>query len=229
VISAMPSRAEREADVNADHFLHHVHNRFFPEAVCSGWVDANLNGLQDKGETKDHIRNRLDWLGVNYYTRIMVKGKKSLVARMFAGIAAIPDMAENYGFLCKPDSTSADGRPTSDFGWEIYPEGMLEALKMMQRYGRPLYVMENGVADAKDTRRPRFIIDHLKILDKAVNEKIDVRGYLHWALTDNYEWAKGFSMKFGLCAVELKTKRRKERESVKVFKNIIAKGTVENQ
>jgi beta-galactosidase len=230
VISAMPFRAENEADVKAADFLNRVHNHFFPQSVCSGWVDENLNGLQDKGETKDHLRNRLDWLGVNYYARAVVKGKKSLLARLFAGIAAIPEMAENYGFLCKPDSASADGRPTSDFGWEIYPEGMLDALKMMQRYGRPLYVMENGVADARDTLRSKFIIDHLKILDKAINEeKIDVKGYFHWSLTDNYEWARGFSMKFGLCEVELKTKRRKERRSAKVYKNIIAKGTVEDQ
>jgi beta-galactosidase len=70
----------------------------------------------------------------------------------------------------------------------------------------------------------------LKILDKAINEeKIDVKGYFHWALTDNYEWAKGFSMKFGLCEVELKTKRRKERKSAQVYKTIIAKGTAEDQ
>jgi beta-galactosidase len=70
----------------------------------------------------------------------------------------------------------------------------------------------------------------LKILDKAINEeKIDVKGYFHWSLTDNYEWAKGFNMKFGLCAVELKTKRRKERRSAKVYKNMMAKGTIEDR
>jgi beta-galactosidase len=230
VMPAMPFRTENEADVKAADFLNRMHNHFFPQAACNGWVDANLSGLQDKGEVKEHIKNRLDWLGVNYYARVMVKGKKSLLARLFAGMAAVPDMAENYGFLCQPGSTSADGRPASDFGWEIYPEGLRDALQLMQRYGRPLHVMENGVADARDAFRPKFIIDHLRVLEKAINEeKIDVKGYFHWALTDNYEWAKGFSMKFGLCEVELKTKRRKERKSAKVYKNIIAKGTVEDQ
>jgi beta-galactosidase len=230
VIPAMPFRAKNEADVKAADFLNRMHNHFFPQAACNGWVDENLNGLQDKGEMKEHIKNRLDWLGVNYYARAVVKGKKSLLARLFAGMAAIPEMVENYGFLCQPSNTSAEGRQTSDFGWEIYPEGMLDALKAMQRYGRPLYVMENGVADAKDTLRSKFIIDHLKILDKAINEeKIDVKGYFHWSLTDNYEWAKGFNMKFGLCAVELKTKRRKERRSAKVYKNMMAKGTIEDR
>ncbi len=230
VIPTVPFRAENEADAKAADFLNHMHNHFFPQSACSGWLDTNLNGLQDKGEIKDYLKNRLDWLGVNYYARAVVKGKKSLLARLFAGMAAVPDMAENYGFRCQPNSTSADGKPTSDFGWEIYPEGLLAALKEMHKYGRPLYVMENGVADAKDTFRPKFIIDHLKILGKAINEeKIDVKGYFHWTLTDNYEWAKGFSMKFGLCEVDLKTKRRKERKSAAVYKNIIAKGTVEDQ
>jgi beta-galactosidase len=230
VIPAVPFRAENEADVKAADFLSRMHNHFFPQAVCNGWVDANLNGVQDEDEMKDHLKNRLDWLGVNYYTRAVVKGKKSLLARLFAGMAAVPEMAENYGFICQPNSTSSDGRQATDFGWEIYPEGLLDALTAMQRYKRPLYIMENGVADAKDTLRPRFIIDHLKVLDKAINEeKIDVKGYFHWSLTDNYEWAKGFSMKFGLYEVELKTKRRKERKSATVYKNIIATGTVEEQ
>jgi beta-galactosidase len=230
VIPAMPFRAENEADVKAADFLNRMHNHFFPQAACNGWVDANLNGVQDKGEMKDYLENRLDWLGVNYYARAVVKGKKSLLARLFAGMAAVPDMIENYGFVCQPNSTSAVGRPTSDSGWEIYPEGLRDALKMMQRYRRPLYVMENGVADAKDALRPGFIIDHVKVLDKAINEeKINVKGYFYWALTDNYEWAKGFSMKFGLYEVELKTKKRRERKSAMVYKNIIATGTVEDQ
>jgi beta-galactosidase len=112
--------------------------------------------------------------------------------------------------------------PTSDSGWEAFPEGMLEALKAMQRYERPLYIMENGIADAKDDIRPRFIINHLQTLNNALNEeKIDVRGYFHWSLTDNYEWAKGFSMKFGLYTVDLENKNRTKRKSADVYKKII--------
>jgi len=229
VIPAMPLRPDYEPDIEAAEFLNLMHNHFFPQAVCNGWLDQNLNGVQDKGELKDHLKNRLDWIGVDYYSRTVVKGKKSLLAQLFAGLKAIPEMAENYGYVCKPGSTSADGRQVSDFGSEIYPEGMLDALKAMQRYGRPFYVMENGIADAKDTLRPRFIVDHLKMLEKAITEeKIDVKGYFHWALTDNYEWAKGFSMKFGLWEVDLETKNRKERRSAKVYKTIIAKGSFED-
>ncbi len=222
VIPATPLVAEKESDVKAAEFLDRMHNHFFPQSVCNGWLDENLNGVKDSGEMKSYIEQRLDWLGVNYYTRSVVKGRKSILARLFAGIPVIPEMAQNYGFLCQPGGTSADGMPTSDFGWEIYPEGMLEALKAMKRYERPIYITENGVADAKDAFRPKFIIDHLKVMDRAINEeKIDIRGYLHWSLTDNYEWAKGFSMKFGLYSVDLKTQRRRERKSAEIYKRMI--------
>jgi len=174
---------------------------------------------------KDYLEQRLDWLGVNYYTRFVIKGRKSLLAKLFAGIPAIPDIVQNYGFACQPKSKSADGMPTSDLGWEIFSEGLREALKLMERYNCPLYVTENGIADEKDELRPEFIIEHLNMLERAIDEeKIDVRGYFHWSLTDNYEWANGFKMKFGLFAVDLKTKKRTIRKSAKVYKKIIEEG-----
>ncbi|MCZ2809214.1 MAG: beta-galactosidase BgaS [Candidatus Bathyarchaeota archaeon] len=222
IIPAKPLVAESGADVKAAEFMNHMHNHFFLESVCNGWLDRNFNGVRDKGEVKSYTGQRLDWLGVNYYTRLVVKGRKSRLARLFAGIPVIPEMVQNYGFGCKPNSTSVEGRPTSDSGWEIYPEGMLEALKLMERYGRPLHITENGTADAKDALRPKFLIDHLKVLDRAINEdKLDIRGYFHWSLTDNYEWTKGFSMKFGLYSVDLKTKMRRERKSAKTYREII--------
>jgi beta-galactosidase len=222
VIPTMPLDERERLNVEAAQFMDNLHNQFFPRAVAEGWLDQNLNGVKEKNEMKSYLENRLDWLGVNYYTRFMIKGKKNLLAKLFAGIPAVPEIVQNYGFACQPNANSADGRPTSDLGWEIFPEGLLEALKAMAKYERSLYVTENGLADAEDTLRPKFIEDHLKILEKAINEeKIDVRGYFHWALTDNYEWAKGFKMKFGLFAVELKSKKRKRRKSAETYKKII--------
>jgi beta-galactosidase len=171
---------------------------------------------------KNYLGQRLDWLGVNYYTRSVVKGKESILAKIFGGISAIPEIVHDYGFACQPNGKSADGLQTSDGGWEIYPEGMLEALNAMKTYGKPLYITENGVADGRDVLRPSFMIEHLKVLERAISEeKIDVRGYFHWSLTDNYEWARGFSLKFGLYSVDLKTKSRKSRKSAGTYKKII--------
>ncbi len=225
VIPTMPLNEKEKRHVEAARFMDNLHNQFFPRAVAEGWLDENLNDVKEKKEAKEYLKQRVDWLGVNYYTRFVLKGKRNLLARLFAGIPAVPEIVPNYGFGCPQNSQSADGRPTSDLGWEIYPEGLIDALKSMTKYGKSLYVTENGIADAEDKLRPKFIENHLKVLEKAVSEeKIDVRGYFHWALTDNYEWAKGFQMKFGLFAVDLKSKKRVKRKSADLYKKIIAKG-----
>jgi beta-galactosidase len=222
VIPTQPIDEGEKLNVEAASFMDNLHNQFFPRAVAEGWLDENFNGLKEKAEVKSYLGQRLDWLGVNYYTRFVVKGKKSLLAKIFAGIPAIPEIVQNYGFACQPNSKSAAGMPTSDLGWEIFPEGIIEALKMMERYAHPLYITENGMADEKDELRPKFIVDHLNAVEKAISEKkIDVKGYFHWALTDNYEWARGFKMKFGLFAVNLKTKERIIRKSAKIYKKTI--------
>jgi beta-galactosidase len=222
VITVKPFSPEREADVKAAAFMDNMHNHFYIAPFCNGWLDENLNGVKEKDEVKSYLAQRLDWIGINYYTRNVVKGKSNILAKIFAGIPAIPEPVSDYGFLCQPNAKSADGLPTSDTGWEIYPEGLLDCLNLMKNYGKPLYITENGIADEKDTLRPSFIVEHLKVLEKAINEeKINVHGYFYWALTDNYEWAKGFGPKFGLYAVDPETKTRKARKSTEIYKKII--------
>lgn len=222
VIPARPFSSKSKSDVKAAEFMDNMHNHFYVQSVSSGWLDENLNGVKEKEEVKNYLEQRLDWLGVNYYTRFVVKGKTSILAKTFAGIPAIPQIVPNYGFACQPNAKSVDGLQTSDLGWEIYPEGLLDCLNAMKTYGKPLYVTENGIADRSDTLRPSFIIEHLKVLERAMSEeKIDVRGYFHWSVTDNYEWAKGFAPKFGLFSVDLKTKERKSRKSAEIYEEII--------
>ncbi len=222
VIPATPFSPKGESDMKAAELMDNMHNRFYVQSVCDGWLDENLNGIKEKEEVKSYLGQRLDWLGVNYYTRFVVKGRASLLAKTFAGIPAIPQIVPNYGFACQPNARSADGRQTTDVGWEIYPEGLLDALNSMKAYGKPLYVTENGLADRTDMLRPTFIVEHLKVLERALNEeKTDVRGYFHWALTDNYEWAKGFAPKFGLCSVDLETKARACRKSAETYAGIV--------
>lgn len=222
VIPVMPFSSEKKSDVKAAEYMNMIHNRFFVQAVTKGWLDQNLNEVKEKGEIEKFVENRLDWLGVNYYSRLVVKGRSLELAKYFAGTTVIPSVVSGYGFACQPYSKSADGFLTSAMGWEVYPEGLLDSLKAMKEFGKPIYVTENGVSDVKDVLRSKFLVEHLKVLGKAISEeKIDVRGYFHWALTDNYEWAKGFGQKFGLYSVDLKTKVRKGRESAEVFKRII--------
>jgi len=135
-----------------------------------------------------------------------------------------PEPVKGYGFNYDPNSKSLEGRPSSDFGWEVYPEGLEESLKIASKYKVPPMITENGIADATDNIRPDFIVTHLKVLERLVEEELEVKGYLHWVLTDNYEWAHGFKMKFGLYAVDLSTKKRIKRKSAEVYKEIVEMG-----
>ncbi|MDD5397182.1 MAG: family 1 glycosylhydrolase [Candidatus Moranbacteria bacterium] len=113
----------------------------------------------------------------------------------------------------------------SDLGWEIFPEGIYHILKRLKKYNLPIYVTENGLADASDEKRTAFIQDHLLWIHRSINEGTDVRGYFYWSLLDNFEWDKGFWPRFGLVAVDFKTQERKIRPSSLEYAKI-CKGNV---
>lgn len=108
----------------------------------------------------------------------------------------------------------------SDLGWPIYPQGIYGVLIDLKKYKLPIYITENGVADAQDKFRAKFILNHLQWVHQAIRDRVDVRGYLHWTLMDNFEWAFGFKPRFGLVEIDYKTQRRKIRESAKVYAQI---------
>ena len=142
------------------------------------------------------IKDTLDYIGLNYYFH-------NLVYVSFSGYVL---MNEN--------------KEVSDLGWEIYPPGLYEVLKELQIYNLPIYILENGLADARDAKRTDFIREHLRAAHKAIGEGVDVRGYCHWSLMDNFEWADGYEPKFGLYEVDLKTFKRTPRPSAKVYSEI---------
>jgi len=109
----------------------------------------------------------------------------------------------------------------SDMGWPIDPEGFYQLLRAMARYQKPLYIFENGIADAKDDRRAEFIHGHIAAMQRAMHEGYDVRGYFYWSLLDNFEWDKGFGPRFGLVEVNYETQERHIRKSAWEFKRII--------
>lgn len=117
----------------------------------------------------------------------------------------------------------------TDFGWDIYPEGIRSVLKwIFSKYRIPIYILENGIADANDEKRARFTKDHLKNLGDAINiDSIPVKGYYHWSLMDNFEWAQGYSMRFGLYAVDYGTKARERRKSADVFESVCRTGELD--
>jgi beta-glucosidase len=116
-----------------------------------------------------------------------------------------------------------ENRKTSDMGWELCPEAIYHVLKDLNKYSLPIFITENGLADAKDMQRAWFIKETLINTHRAISEGVDVRGYFHWSLTDNFEWDKGFWPRFGLIAIDYPTQKRKPRPSAVVYKNICEK------
>ena len=110
----------------------------------------------------------------------------------------------------------------ADTGGEIYPPGIRYAVNWCyEKYRRPIIITENGIADAKDEKRRSYIMQYLQELHKAISEDgVPVKGYFHWTLTDNYEWAKGFTMKFGLFKVDHETKKRIPTDAVPFYREV---------
>lgn len=117
--------------------------------------------------------------------------------------------------------------PKTDFGWDIYPEGIYHTLMELKRYGLPVIIAESGLADAKDGKRAKFITEHVRWCHKAIADGIPLRGYMYWSLLDNFEWAKGYSMRFGLVEIDYRTKKRTIRPSAWIYKKICERNMLE--
>jgi beta-glucosidase len=151
-----------------------------------------------------------DFFGVNYYSRDIVRFSTRHAAELFVR-RGVPQDAE-----------------VSDLGWEVYPEGLGEVVREWSRRSKlPVYVTENGIADAADAMRSAFVTRHLAELASAIADGVDVRGYFHWSLLDNFEWAEGYEPRFGLIEVDYATQRRRVRESAHAYARIARERTVE--
>jgi beta-glucosidase len=146
------------------------------------------------------ISRHQDFIGLNHYVRQKVSLGASRADRT-------PITEENKSKV-------------SDMGWEIYPRSIYEVLMQLKRYKKPIYITENGLADAKDEKRVGYIKDYLSQVWRAIHDGVNVRGYFYWSLLDNFEWAEGFRPRFGLVEVDYKTMERKIRPSAYEYKRI---------
>ncbi|CAM9751672.1 unnamed protein product [Ectocarpus sp. 8 AP-2014] len=152
-----------------------------------------------------------DFVGLNYYSHYYA----SLWNVIFE-----PDMEEKLRAL--PAETM------TDMPHCIYPEGLYCALKAMSAIGHPIYVTENGIADADDTRRRLYLKRYLYALSRAIKDGCDVRGYFYWSLYDNFEWCEGYGPRFGLYEVDFDTQRRTLRDSSKYYVEVVKKHSGKN-
>lgn len=145
----------------------------------------------------NRVKRKLDWLGVNYYfTRHYQNGR----------------------------AASHHDLPLNDLGWEMEPANLQLVLERVHgKYKKPIIITENGLADMHDKQRKWWISQTLVAMHKAMANGVDLQGYLHWSLLDNFEWAHGKWPRFGLLAVDYTTYKRKPRPSAIWFSKVVKK------
>ncbi len=155
------------------------------------------------------LMDSVDFLGLNYYSRVRVRfapgGRNEFVAWQ---LVPLDERLER-------SDAGLDG-----FMGEVYPVGMGRALRRLAGYGKPIYITENGPADRGDRLRSRFIVSHLAEVQRAISAGIDVRGYFHWTLVDNFEWSDGWQWRFGLVELDTATQARRPRPSAAIYERI---------
>lgn len=177
----------------------HLFNRPILRSIRSGRALPPLG----TGQRLSGLRGSLEFIGLNYYCDDVVTF----------------DVRQPQNFFGRVES---DKRyPQSSFGWAINPAGLRRAINDLWReFGLPVLITENGVADENDELRPQFIVDHLRAVLDAMEDGADVRGYLHWTAWDNFEWAEGYTKRFGLFAVDRDTQERIPKASAAIYAGI---------
>ena len=197
-----PDRAGHPLDILLARHARRLYNGLFLEAFSTGRWDLRIPPFTRLKGRRDGLIGSLDLVGVNYYSRLHV--------RFPAATRILADFAYRDRL----------GRGFTDNGWEIAPESFAALLGDAGRLGLPVLVTENGVADGRDALRPEFLRSHLAALAAAEATGVEVAGYLHWSLLDNFEWLDGYGPKFGLFSVDPATFERRERPSASVFREL---------
>ena len=180
----------------------------FDPARPSSLADRGAARAQDEAFNELTLRalrqsGAFDWIGVNYYGRFRVRFDRRSPALLFGA-----------------HETEGNTR-TSHTDWgEPCPDGLARQLLRASRLGAPVYVTENGIYDNDDHVRPSFIESHVAAVHDAIRRGADVRGYFHWTLVDNFEWAEGWATHFGLFALDRETQLRTARSSAEVYARI---------
>lgn len=186
-------------------------NQIFNNAFHDALVDGKLNLVLKKINIPEAAKTQ-DYIGVNYYSRDLVKFDIRKPGEMFGSRSYPKDaLLSATGFIAN------------------IPEGMFDALKWAHKYDLPIYVTENGVEDDKDTMRPRYTIEHLLQVWRAANYNWRVKGYFHWSLVDNFEWERGWTQRFGLWGLDVDTQKRIRRPSVDLYEAICKENGISSE
>ena len=168
------------------------------------WNGAIISALRKGrmfGSSIKSAKNSYDFVGLNYYTHVL-----------------------SSPFL--PQTTEIDfpKRPheiMTQFGYPMYAEGLQRSVDLLSKLNTPIEITENGVADSDDELRPLHLKRHIWCVSELLKKGYDIRSYYHWSLMDNFEWAEGYELRFGLYHVDYDTQERTLRKSGKDYRDII--------
>lgn len=197
--------------------LGYLNNDLILNALVNGDLDVDFDQKYDGPNDRQgvpELKGRLDFLGMNYYSLSEIV-PYNIQSTSGVKLLGIPLDSDDLGY------------PKTDLGWTIYPRGLHDLVaQYWQTYHLPILITENGIADAEDTQRTKFLVDHVKALLQARDEGAQVMGYTYWSLVDNFEWAKGFAPKFGLYHVDYASGSRTPTKGVAAYQAIIQAGGV---
>jgi beta-glucosidase len=231
--------SDHELDVAAARREDGLFNRLYLDPLFRGQYPEDVVELAaDRGAPFDvveagdlaAISQPLDFLGINYYNTDVVAAPARLREAREAGFAVPPG-----GHPSSLGSVTV-GRPALErtaANWEVDPAGLTDMLvRVRDEYTQiPLYVTENGSAEhdyvgpdgvVHDAARVRYLDQHIRAAKNAIDQGVDLRGYFVWSLMDNFEWAKGYSLRFGLVWIDYPTGKRTAKDSYGWYRNVIA-------
>jgi beta-glucosidase len=206
-----PRRPDSAVDRWLCGFIQRRFNDNFAEGIQSGRAPFPLNKF---GQGLPEVKGTCDFVGINYYSRLRVGFERRSPRTLFLQISVPPH---------KPQGDSGIEVP---YG-EVYPQGLRQAVEHFAGFKKPVYILENGVPDREDRIRPWAIESIVSQMRDLLAEGIDLRGYFHWTLADNFEWNEGWHLRFGLYELDPATQVRKPRPSAQVYERVIRQSRLE--
>jgi beta-glucosidase len=202
-----PRRPKSAVDRWLSAFVDRRFNENFAESILEGRAPFPLNKF---GQHLKEVRGTCDYIGINYYSRLR------------AGLALDSPRTLFFQLTVPPHKPQGDSGVEIPYG-EAYPKGLRRAASRFAAHHKPIYILENGVPDREDRIRPWLMKRAVKQMRKLLADGVDLRGYFHWSLTDNFEWNEGWHLRFGLIELDPQTQVRKPRPSAQLYAELIQK------
>lgn len=184
----------------SDRFVARLQERAFNREILAALRNGRLPLSRRRAPG---LTGAFDFIGLNYYGRYAVRFD-------------LTNAAELWGRHVQPDTIRTDA---TDWG-QPWPAGLTRQLVRLAKLRVPLYVTENGIGTDDDDLRTRYLVSHVAAVRNAIAAGADVRGYFHWSLVDNFEWAEGWSVRFGLIGLDRQTQERTIRDSARRYERI---------